>query len=106
MKHDENPKARRSIRLSHYDYGGSGAYFITLCIQNRTCLFGHVIDGSMIRNDLGTIVAEEWQHTAEIRSNVALDEFVVMPNHFHAIVTLKSSRRGVSHTPVKILEEK
>ena len=52
-----------------------------------------------LSNDVGKIVAAEWHRTQVIRSQVALDEFIVMPNHFHAIVTLKSSRRGVWHTP-------
>jgi hypothetical protein len=72
VKHDEKKKGRKSIRLSHYDYGGSGTYFITLCVQNRTCLFGKVVDRSVL-NDLGRIVATEWRRTAEIRPNVALD---------------------------------
>src|SRR5689334_9861727 len=58
----------------------------------------------MVLNDLGRIVAEEWRWTAEIQPHIALDEFVTMPNHFHAIVTLNSSRRGVSHTPSEKLQ--
>jgi REP element-mobilizing transposase RayT len=92
-------RRRRSVRLLHYDYGDAGAYFITLCVHHRACLFGAVNDGAMVHNEVGKIVAAEWHRTAVIRSQVALDEFVVMPNHFHAIVTLKSSRRGVLHTP-------
>ena len=76
-------RQHRSIRLRHYDYGASGAYFIPLCVQNRTCLFGDVIGGSMVLNGLGKIAATEWQRTAEIRPNVA-----VMPNHFHALLAM------------------
>jgi REP element-mobilizing transposase RayT len=92
-------RRRRSVRLLHYDYGDAGAYFITLCVHHRACLFGAVVDGAMVLNDAGKIVAAEWHRTAVIRSQVTLDEFVVMPNHFHAMVTLESSRRGVWHTP-------
>jgi len=92
-------RQRRSIRLPHYDYGDAGTYFITLCVQNRRCLFGQVVDRSMVLNELGRIVATEWRRTAEIRPNVAVDEFVVIPNHFHALLAMERSRRGVSHTP-------
>jgi len=94
-------RQHRSIRLRHYDYGASGAYFITLCVQNRTCLFGDVIGGSMVLNGLGKIVATEWQRTAEIRPNVAVNEFVVMPNRFHGLLATEAFRRGVLHTPIR-----
>jgi REP element-mobilizing transposase RayT len=90
---------RRSIRLSHYDYGDAGAYFITLTAHNRACIFGDVADSAMVLNDTGRIVVSEWHRTPIIRSQVALDEYVVMPNHFHALVAIESSHRGVSHTP-------
>jgi REP element-mobilizing transposase RayT len=86
---------RRSIRLSGYDYSRAGAYFVTVCTQDRTCLFGEVVDGKMRVNEFGQIVREEWLRTAEIRDNVNMDLFVVMPNHLHAILWLADeTRRG------------
>jgi REP element-mobilizing transposase RayT len=87
-------RRRRSVRLLRYNYGDARAYFITLCVHHRACLFGAVVDGAMVLNDVEKIVVAEWHRTPVIRSQVALDEFIVMPNHFHAIVTLKCSRRG------------
>uniref|UniRef100_UPI003D19CF2F hypothetical protein n=1 Tax=Geoalkalibacter halelectricus TaxID=2847045 RepID=UPI003D19CF2F len=77
---------RQSIRLRNFDYGGAGAYFVTVCAWRRECLFGDVIDGDMRLNEFGMAVRDEWLRTPRIRTNVALDEFVVMPNHFHAIL--------------------
>lgn len=77
---------RHSYRLQGYDYSAPGAYFITLCAYQRQCLFGSIIDGQMQPNDLGQIVAEEWQKSSEIRQEIELDEWVLMPNHFHGIV--------------------
>jgi len=85
--------------LSHYDYGDTDTYFITLTVYNRACIFGEVVDGVKVLNDMGRIVVSEWNRTPIIRSQVALDEYVVMPNHFHALVAIEKSRRGVSHTP-------
>jgi REP element-mobilizing transposase RayT len=93
---EDNPKRqRRSIRLPHYDYRESGFYFVTLCVHDRVCLFGEIVNGIMQLNECGALVASEWSRTAVIRPQVVLDEFVVMPNHFHGIVMLKVSRRGV-----------
>lgn len=83
-----NARVRRGLRLRGYDYTQAGAYFVTLCTQGRQCLFGHVIGGDMRLNALGAIVAEEWRKTAEIRQEVMLDAFVVMPNHVHAVVLI------------------
>lgn len=92
---------RRSIRLQGYDYSRAGAYFITICTQDRACLFGEVVDGKMRLNECGNIVRHEWFRSAEIRHEIVLfpDEFVVMPNHIHGIVRIVQShdadhRRG------------
>ncbi len=79
-------KNRRSIRLRGYDYSQAGAYFVTVCVQGRECLFENVVGGKMRLNEYGHIVAGEWTKTAEMRDEIELDEFVVMPNHFHGIV--------------------
>ena len=83
---DFEARHRRSIRLKDYDYAQNGAYFVTLCGHERACLFGEIDDqGNMKLSDLGEIVQEEWTQTAVVRPYVILDEFIVMPNHFHAI---------------------
>jgi len=77
---------RRSIRLQEYDYAQPGGYFVTICTHDHKCLFGDVIDSEMRLNELGGIAHAEWRRTAEIRSEIALDAFVIMPNHMHAVV--------------------
>ncbi len=82
---------RRSIRLRGYDYSQNGAYFITICTQNRECLFGEIVGGEMRLNVAGEIVADEWIKTAAIRDEIELDEWIVMPNHFHGILVIVDS---------------
>ncbi|PIP72247.1 MAG: transposase, partial [Nitrospinae bacterium CG22_combo_CG10-13_8_21_14_all_47_10] len=89
---------RRSIRLKGYDYSQAGAYFVTICAQNRECLFGEIADGQMVLNDAGEIIAEEWMKSGEIRDEIELDEWVVMPNHLHAIVMIRRGDRPVAPT--------
>ncbi len=79
---------RQSLRLKGYDYSQAGLYFITLCCHNRLHLFGHIADGVMIVNELGKIVIEAWLETPVIRPNVELHAYIVMPNHFHAIIEI------------------
>jgi len=79
---------RRSIRLKGYDYSQAGLYFITICCQNRACLFGDVVNKEMKLNDAGTMVENEWLKLPNRFQNIQLHEFVVMPNHFHAILEI------------------
>jgi putative transposase len=90
MPYDPRRHHRRSIRLKGYDYTQAGSYFITICTQDRRCLFGEVVNGRMRLNDAGEIVRDEWFRTAALRPHVRLDddEFVAMPNHIHGIVRI------------------
>jgi len=94
MKDNSDIHRRRSIRLRGYDYTQVGAYFITICTQNRECLFGQIVDGGMMLNEAGRVVVKCWHAMPDHFSNFELDEFVVMPNHFHAVFVLH--RRGES----------
>ena len=65
MPYDPNRHHRRSIRLKGYDYSQAGAYFITICTQDRACLFGKVVNGEMRLNDAGRMVLAEWNMLPE-----------------------------------------
>src|ERR1035437_1338664 len=85
-----NPKIhhRRSIRLKGYDYSQEGMYFITICVQDRECLFGEIVQQIMILNDAGKIAEQCWLSIPEHFPNAILHEYVVMPNHIHGIIEL------------------
>ena len=87
-------KNRRSIRLQGYNYSRPGAYFVTICTRNRECIFGDIVNADMVLNEYGIIVRDEWIKSAEIRDECELDEFVVMPNHFHGIMWIRAHCRG------------
>ena len=94
MKHPNDPikseyAQRHSPRLKNYDYSLQGAYFITICTLNRKCIFGEITDDRMLLNANGEIVLKEWLKTPEIRHEIKMDEYVIMPNHFHAIVFIE-----------------
>jgi REP element-mobilizing transposase RayT len=77
---------RRSIRLKGYDYSRAGLYFITICVQDRVCLFGEIENAGMILNDAGIIINKWWQKIPEKYPDIKLDYYQIMPNHFHAII--------------------
>jgi len=82
------PKRRPSNRLPGYKYTQPGAYFITICTYKMHNLFEIIAGNKVILNNNGKIVESEWYRTAELRTNVEIyeDEFIIMPNHFHAII--------------------
>jgi len=94
-KYNPEVRHRRSIRLKGHDYSKTGAYFVTVCTQNRECLFGEVIEGQMRLNEIGRIVEDQWRNTTQLRPQIGLDAYIVMPNHFHGIVFIIGNRRGV-----------
>ena len=89
---------RHSMRLKHYDYSSPGAYFVTICAEDRRNTFGAVRDGGIIFNDYGKIVHETWKWLGEQYQHVQIDEFVIMPNHMHGIIIIDYDRRGGSRT--------
>lgn len=80
---------RRSVRFAGFDYQSHGAYFITVCTIHHRPFFGRIENDAMQPNWVGKIVEREWLRVAQLRSEIALDEYVVMPNHFHAIVIIR-----------------
>ena len=86
MPFNPNKHHRKSIRLKGYDYSKAGMYFITICAQNRQCLFGKIVNGEMALNDAGRMV-EKWYYELENKfPDIKCHEMVVMPNHFHCII--------------------
>ncbi len=79
---------RRSIRLAEYDYSSEGFYFITVCIHKHRPLLGKIKEGRMHLSLVGQIVKEEFCRLTERYSFIKCHEYIVMPNHFHAIIQI------------------
>jgi REP element-mobilizing transposase RayT len=95
---------RRSIRLSGYDYRQPGAYFVTLVTHARESLFGEVVQGGICLSALGEIVTEEWLLSAQMRDEIQLDDFVVMPNHLHGLIVMTGDVGAHGRAPLRPVE--
>ena len=97
---------RKSPRLNGYDYGRGGCYFVTVCTQNRACLFwgpGRAGLGPAPTpplNELGRLAVETWADLPNHIAGVELDKFVVMPNHVHGILRLTGVVPNRAHPAV------
>ena len=95
---------RKQIRLKNYDYSLTGYYFITVCSNNRKNIFGKISVGAdgcrpdnntkIILNEYGLIIDEELKNTENIRHEIKLDKYVIMPNHLHCIIIIQRKLSG------------
>jgi putative transposase len=94
MKKYRNKYRVPSARAPFWDYGWNAFYFITICTHNRICWFGNVVSEKMALSDIGKIVKTEWIRTFQMRPdmNLMMGEYVVMPNHFHAIIGIGNNQ--------------
>ncbi len=84
----------QSHRKPNWDYSSDALYFLTIVTQNRECNLGTIVNNEMILSDFGKIVEREWLSSFEIREELILHEFVIMPNHLHTIVEIYNENRG------------
>ncbi|MEQ8672838.1 MAG: transposase [Aggregatilineales bacterium] len=93
----ENTYPQRKLpRLKDFDYASEGAYFVTICTQNRLPLFGIIEEDQMHPNDAGKMIQQVWDALPSKFAELALDTYVVMPNHFHGIIILVgNAQRGI-----------
>jgi len=87
---------RRSIRLKGFNYATPGAFFVTVCTQERQCLFGEISAGKIRLSDQGRMLHDAWDELPTRFPFIELDQFVVMPNHVHGIIVLTNSTSGRS----------
>lgn len=84
-----NLPQRKRIRMEWYDYSAGGAYFITICTQDRIHYFWEINNGIINLNVLWTYCFTTIQELSKRRQSIDIHEFVVMPNHIHMVIVTK-----------------
>ena len=95
----ELPK-RKTIRLPDYDYSSPGAYFVTICTHDRRCILSRIAVGalheapavSLHLTELGQIVKEFIAILPTRFPELAVEQYVIMPNHIHLLLRIDSER--------------
>ena len=100
---------RKHVRLKDYDYGQAGMYFVTICTQNRRCILSQItppcFEGAELvgrglapaalrLTDCGRLVENELTALTERYPSVAIEKYVIMPNHFHGLIRLRETAGG------------
>ena len=93
--------SNHSSRLQTWDYSKPGYYFVTMVVRGRKRAFGEIHQGVMHKTPLGEFVEKAWLQTPELRPsmNIWLGEFVVMPDHFHAVLRIGVNDHNSHHEP-------
>ena len=101
MEHPE----RKPNRLSEYDYSTGGAYFVTICTQDRRKILSSIVGGgahdapNFALKDIGKIVQKQIINSNRI-PGITVDKFVIMPDHIHLIVLVnETATKGTSRAP-------
>ena len=93
MKHSR--ARRKSVRLRHYDYSRSGAYFVTICTKGRQFYFEEF-------PDLRKVVQAQWKGLKTKFPKIELDEFIIMPNHVHGIIFVGTTQGPLIKDPCPV----
>jgi len=101
MPHDPHEHHRQSIRLGGYDYTNAGMYFVTICVDDQSFLFGRIAGEAMVLSAVGQIILRTWEELPSHYTGVEVDRFVVMPNHVHGIIVLTTGYRGPGVVPFR-----
>ena len=112
---NELPK-RKSTRLKKFDYSSVGAYFVTICIRDRKQILSDIVrtpvtatvavgeglappEYSVRLKPCGEVAKEQLQFIENRFPSVTVEDFVIMPDHIHAIVFLHGKAGGASPSP-------
>lgn len=96
---------RKQIRLQNYDYSTPGAYFVTICTHERRCMLSNITVGEGLAppvvtlSPIGKTVEEQIQALPQRYLTIRIDNYVIMPNHIHLIVSLHEDAGGASPSP-------
>lgn len=88
-----NPQRRKK----DHNYAQNGHYFVTICTKNRYPWFGKIQNNCVELSDSGLIVKNQWEWLEKHYEYVHLDEFIVMPDHFHGIIAIDAKKSVDAH---------
>ena len=99
---------RKTTRLQGYDYNTPGAYFLTICTEDRRCLLSRIVGTGLLdgpKNELfpyGEIAVKYINQLNDFYDNISVEGYVIMPNHIHILLCVKEN--GSSGTPAPALQ--
>ena len=107
IKDNELPK-RKDLRLKSFDYSSVGAYFITLCTEDRRQILSRIVGVDVLGDPKNVellpygVVADKYiKQMSEFYENIIVDQYVIMPNHIHILLVVRDNGSPRTSTPTK-----
>ena len=105
-----NYPERKALRLKDYNYNSSGAYFVTICTEQKRCMFSDVHVGNLIDapnicySNYGKIV-DQYINSLPVKFGISVDKYVIMPNHVHMIIGISDSGNAPLQTKRSLISK-
>ena len=98
-------KNRKRTRLKEYDYSSEGSYFITICSKDKKLIFSKIVgDGfpdvpQVVLTEYGKVINRQINLMGEYYKNIKIDNYVIMPNHIHILISVYINGSSGMPTP-------
>lgn len=99
MNQEKELPQRKHPRLNNYDYSAAGAYFLTICTQNRQCVLSRIENSGVECTLFGKIAERQLQSLGNRYPYLTVERYVIMPNHIHAVLILTGKTAGIHPRP-------
>ena len=106
-KEKELPK-RKELRLKHYNYSSAGAYFVTLCTQDRRKILSRIVGVDVLGDPKNVellphgIVADKYiNKMSDFYQGITVEKYVIMPNHIHILLSVRNDGSPRTSTPTR-----
>lgn len=93
---------RKELRLQSYEYSQTGVYFITICTRDKNRILSEVRNGKRVLLPFGLISEKYIKEIGNYYDNVRFDNYVIMPNHIHVLISISG---GSSGTPTPTVSQ-
>ena len=91
---------RKPNRISNYDYNQNGAYFVTVCTQDRCRILSKIVgDGFPVPTTIGKTAEEMICQIPAKYPNVMVDKYAIMPDHIHILLRIHQSEGTGNPSP-------
>ena len=103
---NELPK-RKPTRLKEFDYNSAGAYFLTICTENRQQILSKIVGRdvldapSVALTQYGKIADKYINQLNDFYEHILIDGYVIMPNHIHILLLVLENGASGTSRPTK-----
>ena len=108
MDNEKELPKRKPTRLKNFDYNTEGAYFITLCTEDRRQILSRIVGVDVLGDPKNVellpygIVADQYiNQINDYYENITVEQYVIMPNHIHLLLFVRDNGSPRTSTPTK-----